>query len=126
MAGRLSLKHISSVTFTLPHLSSSSGVRSARLLLAGLPSGPSPKNPAVPEIVVKTTSGPSSVELTYSNKKTLKVDTDQPIKFDDLLRKVRRPASSYKRDKTLLRQPLTNAIDRSIVTTLSRTGGSSS
>lgn len=89
MATKLSLKHITAITFNLPHLSTSSGVRSARLLLAGLPSVPTPRSPAVPEVVVKTTSGPSSIELTYSNKKTMKVDTDKSIKFDELLRKVR-------------------------------------
>ena len=88
MATKLSLKYITAVTFTLPHLSASSGVNAARSLLASLPSAPSRKNPNVPAIVVKTTPGPSSVELTYSNKKTMKISTDQEIKFVDLLRKV--------------------------------------
>ncbi|CAO1638307.1 unnamed protein product [Sympodiomycopsis kandeliae] len=96
MSGSLSLKHISSITFNLPHLAQSSGVRSARLLLAGIPSSPSQKNPTVPEVVVKTVTGPSSIELTYSNKQRMKVDIDQPIKFEDLLRKVGAPARALK------------------------------
>lgn len=88
MATKLSLKHINAVTFTLPHLSTSSGVKAARSLLASLPSAPSRKNPNVPAVTVKTTPGPSSIELTYSNKKTMKISTDQEIKFIDLLRKV--------------------------------------
>lgn len=89
MAPPLMLKHITAMTFQLPHLSKSSGVRASRIILASLPSRPTPQLSTVPAVVVKNTSGPGSIECTYSDKSKVTYDTEKKMKVEDLLRKVR-------------------------------------
>lgn len=90
MPPHLTLKHITSLTFGLPYLSSTSGVRSTRQLLAALPAKPSPKHAAVPQVIVQATKGAEAwIEAVYSDKKKLRVDTGSDMTVEQLFRKVR-------------------------------------
>lgn len=89
MPAALTFKHFSSIAFNLSHLSPTLSTRSSRLLLSAIPAKPSPKYPQVPTVTVKTTDGVGSMEMVYSDKKTLKIDLDGDLKYEDLRRKVR-------------------------------------
>ncbi|PWN20186.1 hypothetical protein BCV69DRAFT_312799 [Microstroma glucosiphilum] len=96
MPAALTFKHFSSITFNLSHLSPTLSSRASRLLLSAIPAKPSPKYPQLPQVTVKTTDGVGSMEMVYSDKKTLKIDLDGDLKYEDLRRKVEAPARALR------------------------------
>lgn len=113
---KLTIKHISSLAFALPHLSNTTGIRASRLLLASLPAKASPKHPVVPQIAVTTVDGPAWIEATYSDKSKIKYDVTPGLKYDDLFRQVglvERGGQSHAVSlRFLLRRILTRLADR--------------
>ncbi|PWN25849.1 hypothetical protein BDZ90DRAFT_233863 [Jaminaea rosea] len=97
MPPALTLKHISSLTFGLPYLSTTSGVRSSRQLLAALPAKPSPKHQAVPQVAIQATKGSEAwIEAVYSDMKKLRVDTGSEMTVEQLFRKIEAPAKALR------------------------------